>query len=101
MMQERREMVFTDWISKSANLYKLIVSIENKKGSLAYFLQYLAKIDIDLVTISLSEQENTHARFFELVVEIPQKSKEKLLQKDNNKYRIIELSAMNDAYKKD
>jgi len=101
MMQERKPMVFTDWISKSANLYKLIVSIENKKGSLAYFLQYLAKIDIDLVTISLSEQENTHARFFELVVEIPQKSKEKLLQKDNNKYRIIELSAMNDAYKKE
>jgi len=79
----------------------LIVSIENKKGSLAYFLQYLAKIGIDLVTISLSEQENAHVKFFELVVEVPQKSKDKLLQNDNNSYRIIELSALNDAYKKD
>ncbi|RUM67030.1 MAG: bifunctional (p)ppGpp synthase/hydrolase [Sulfurospirillum sp.] len=101
MMREREPMLFVQWLQKDANLYKLIVSIENKKGSLAYFLQYLAKIDIDLVTISLSEQENTQAKFFELAVEIPPKSKEKLLQKDNNNYRIIELSAMNDAYKKD
>ncbi len=101
MMSQRHPMVFVDWDKKDCNVYKLIVSIENKKGSLAYFLQYLAKIGIDLVTISLSEQENAHVKFFELVVEVPQKSKDKLLQNDNNSYRIIELSALNDAYKKD
>ena len=101
MMREHTQMYFVEWDESKDNCYKLIVSIENKKGSLAYFLQYLAKIDINLVTISLSEQENTHARFFEMIVEIPHKQKEKLFQKDNDKYKIIELTAIDDAYKKD
>ena len=101
MMKEHTPVYFVEWENSKDNCYKLIVSIENKKGSLAYFLQYLAKIDINLVTISLSEQENTHARFFEMIVEIPKNKKDKLFQKDNDKYKIIELTAIDDAYKKD
>ena len=100
LMRENTPMYFVGWHSDKPNSYKLIVSIENKKGSLAYFLQYLAKIDVDLVTISLKEHENTQARFFELVVDVSDKNREKLLNKDNSSYRIIEFAPLNDAYKK-
>ncbi len=101
LMKQRVPMYFVEWDDNRSNNYKLIVSLENKRGSLADFLQYLAKIDINLVMISLSEHENSQAMFFEMIIEIPQESKEKLLQKDNDKYRIIELNPLSDAYKKD
>jgi GTP pyrophosphokinase len=100
LMKENTPMYFVGWHSDKPNSYKLIVSIENKKGSLAYFLQYLAKIDVDLLTISLKEHENTQARFFELVVDVSEKNREKLLNKDNSSYRIIEFAPLDDAYKK-
>ncbi len=93
-------MVFVEWSRQKPDAYKLIVSIENKKGSLAYFLQYLAKIDVNLVTIKLSDNENSHAHFFEMVVDVPTKSREQLLNKSNDKYKIIEFIPLDDAYKK-
>jgi GTP pyrophosphokinase len=78
----------------------MLVSIENKKGSLASFLLYLAKIDIDLLSIELSRNENSHTDYFELVVEIPTQSKKTLLHDLNQRYKIIEFAALDDAYKK-
>jgi GTP pyrophosphokinase len=100
MMQERAAMVFVTWSQQKPNNYKLIVSIENKKGSLAEFLQFLAKIDVNLETIKLSDSENSHARFFEMIVEVPEKNKEILLNHGNEKYRVIDFTAVEDAYKK-
>lgn len=100
LMADHEQMVFTRWSTDKPDHYKLIISIENKKGSLASFLLFLAKIDIDLLSIELARSENSHTDYFELVVEIPKKSKEKLLQDLNQKYKIIELVPLDDAYKK-
>ncbi len=100
LMQARNPMYFVAWCTNKPNSYKLIVSIENKKGSLAYFLQYLAKIDVNLVTIKLFDNENSHAHFFEMVVDVPNKSRDKLLNNGNEKYKIIDFISLDDAYKK-
>jgi GTP pyrophosphokinase len=100
LMLQRKPMLYVEWSRQKPNSYKLIISIENKKGSLAYFLQYLAKIDVNLVTIKLSENENSHAHFFEMVVDVPNKSREQLLNKSNEKYKIIDFIPLDDAYKK-
>lgn len=100
LMIEQKPMYFVEWSTKKPNSYKLIVSIENKKGSLAYFLQYLAKIDVNLVTIKLFDNENSHAHFFEMVVDVPSKSREQLLNHGNEKYKIIDFIPLDDAYKK-
>ena len=93
-------MVFVRWSTKKPDRYQLLVSIENKKGSLASFLLYLAKIDINLLSIKLERNENSHTDYFELVIEIPKKSKDKLLKDLNQKYKIIEFVPLDDAYKK-
>jgi len=100
LMMERKPMYFVEWSTQKPNSYKLIVSIENKKGSLAYFLQYLAKIDVNLVTIKLSDNENSHAHFFEMVVDVPSKNRDQLLNNGNEKYKIIDFIPLDDAYKK-
>ncbi len=100
LMSAREPMYFVAWCTKKPNSYKLIISIENKKGSLAYFLQYLAKIDVNLVTIKLFDNENSHAHFFEMVVDVPNKSRDKLLNNSNEKYKIIDFIPLDDAYKK-
>ncbi|MMZ64361.1 Guanosine-3',5'-bis(diphosphate) 3'-pyrophosphohydrolase [compost metagenome] len=100
MMEEHQPMVFVQWSNDRPSHYKLIVSIENKKGSLASFLQFLAKMEIDLLTINLSRSENSQADYFEMVVDIPPKSKEKLLNQSNKRFKIIEFMALDDAYKK-
>jgi GTP pyrophosphokinase len=100
LIEEHKHMVFVRWSTDRPDQYKLLVSIENKKGSLASFLQYLAKIDIDLLSIELDKSENSHTDYFELVVEIPKKSKAKLLKNLNHKYKIIEFIPLDDAYKK-
>jgi GTP pyrophosphokinase len=100
LIEEHKPMVFARWSTDKPDQYKLLVSIENKKGSLASFLQYLAKIDIDLLSIELDKNENSHTDYFELVVEIPKKSKAKLLKDLNHKYKIIDFIPLDDAYKK-
>jgi GTP pyrophosphokinase len=93
-------MVFVRWSTDKPDRFRLLVSIENKKGSLASFLLYLAKIDVDLLSIELERNENSHTDYFELVVELPKKSQDKLLQDLNQKYKIIEFAPLDDAYKK-
>ncbi len=100
LMEAHQPMVFVRWSTELPEHYKLIVSIENKKGSLAAFLLFLAKIGIDLLTINLSRSENSQADYFEMVVDIPAESKEKLYKYSNKKFKIIEFMPLNDAYKK-
>lgn len=100
LMEEHKPMVFVRWSTDKPHHYKLIVSIENKKGSLASFLLSLAKIGVDLLTINLSRSENSQADYFEMVVDLPPKTKEKLVNHSNQKFKIIEFIPLNDAYKK-
>ncbi len=100
MMQEHKPMVFARWSADRPEHYKLIVSIENKKGSLAALLLFLAKIGIDLLTINLSRSENSQADYFEMVVDVPAASKEKLINHSKQNFKIIEFLPLNDAYKK-
>ncbi len=99
MMDEFKPMVFVGWAKSRSNKYKLIVSIENKRGSLALFLQFLAKMEINLLTIELSKSENALVDFFNLVVELPERNREKIKEKVMQKYNTIEFVPLEDAYK--
>ncbi|OQX75082.1 MAG: bifunctional (p)ppGpp synthase/hydrolase [Campylobacteraceae bacterium 4484_4] len=100
LMDKHRPMVFVTWTTENPNHYKLIVSLENKKGALASFLLFLAKMDINLLTIELAKSENSHVDYFELVVDIPPEKKEKILKETSKNFKIIEFISLDDAYKK-
>ena len=100
MIEDREPMLFVEWSKKRPNRYKMIVSLENTKGSLASFLQFLAKFNINLVTIKLDESEEGHTNYFEMTLDFPEKGVEKIKEKIVNKYKIIEFVRVDDAYKK-
>ncbi len=59
-MRKKEPMIFVKWTREAPERYKLIVSLENKRGSLASFLLYLAKMQINLVNIRLDKSEEGH-----------------------------------------
>ncbi len=100
LMDEYEPMTFVKWTKEAPDRYKLIVSLENKKGSLAAFLAYLAKMQINLVTIELGKAEDEgHADYFEMILELPDKNISAVRENLKGRYRVIQFVSVNDAYK--
>lgn len=96
-MEQGSEMLFVQWASETSITYKLIVALENQKGSLARLCAMLAKLDCNIVNVDydlLSQQFSTYCQIcFESKQEI--KALREALAK---KYKVIELSSLKDAY---
>ena len=100
LMEEAEPVVFVKWTKEAPDRYKLLVSLENKKGSLASFLAYLAKMQINLVTIELGKSEDdSHADYFQMILELPDKNIESVRENLKSRYRVIQFVSANDAYK--
>ncbi len=100
LMRNGNENIFVKWTRIAPHRYKIILSIENKRGSLASFLAYLAKLDVDLVSIKLSENSEKSVDYFEMTIELNENlNSNDIKEKLKNKYKIIEFTSLNDAYK--
>ena len=99
LMSQKEQMVFVKWSREAAERYRLIVSLENKRGSLATFLQYLAKMQINLVTIELGKSEEGHADYFEMILELPDKNVDLARKKLRARYKIVDFVSVKDVYK--
>ena len=100
LVENGEEMIFVKWTKVAPDRYKIILSLENKRGSLAEFLTDLAKLKIDLVTINLADGgEEDSAEYFELVIQIVENvDSQKVMESLKNKYKIVEFSSLADAY---
>nr|WP_321316659.1 RelA/SpoT family protein [uncultured Campylobacter sp.] len=100
LIENGEEMIFVRWTKVAPDRYKIILSLENKRGSLAEFLTDLAKLKIDLVTINLADGgEEDSAEYFELVIQIVENvDSQKVMESLKNKYKIVEFSSLADAY---
>ena len=92
MLEDTHKAVFVKWGVEKEDRYKLIVSIENKKGALANLLQYLAKMDIDLLNIELSHEEDSLVSYFEITVKLPKHRKVEELQFKDRRCKLIYFS---------
>lgn len=99
LMQNDFEMIFVKWTRNAPLRYKVILSLENKRGSLAGFLAYLAKLQLDIVTINLKESYESQANFFELTIEANENLDINYVKDDlKNRYKIVEFMSLKDAY---
>lgn len=99
MIEENKEMVFAFWNDSSIKSYKIIVSIENKKGSLAEFLTTLAKMQVNLLNINSADSEPVLANYFEIQVEFPSNiDVESVKERLKARYKILDFISLNDAY---
>ena len=57
-------------------------------------------MEVNLVTIELGKSEDEgHADYFEMILELPDKNITTVRDNLKNKYRIIQFVSVNDAYK--
>ena len=102
-LEDNIKMVFIEWDSKEMKYqYNLIVSISNHRGALAKFLLYLAKLNIDILSIKTEKDtiSNDYTLYFELEIESREKSIEKIKKELEQKIKIIQITSASDSYKK-
>lgn len=99
LMSEKEQMIFVKWTREAPERYRLIVGLENKKGSLAAFLLYLAKMQINLVTIELGKSEEEQADYFEMILELPDKNIDLARENLRARYKVINFVSVKDVYK--
>ncbi|MFW5607531.1 MAG: RelA/SpoT family protein [Campylobacter hyointestinalis] len=99
-MENKDEMIFVKWTRNAPHRYKVILSIENKRGSLAAFLTYLAKLNVDLVKITLNESDDSVAGdYFDVTIELNENLDSNTIRdRLKERYKIVEFKSLSDAY---
>ena len=99
-MEAKNPMVFVTWSDTKSARYQLIISLQNRQGILADLLAKLAKLDLNVLNIELGIKSSDSAEFCKLEVETKEENSKKLEEKLNQKFKLIEMISLNDAYSK-
>jgi len=93
-------MLYVDWNTTQLSRYRLIVSLQNKKGVLAELLLKLAALNLNVFTIEFGIQNSDTAQYCKIEVESSNLSKSMIVEKISQKFKLIEITSLNDAYNK-
>ncbi len=99
MIENGSDMVYVEWSKNRLHRYKLVVSLENKKGALATFLQILSKLNINILTVQFSEGDEGFIKYCNIEIESDMSDTKWLRDSISKKVKLIELIDLNDAYK--
>ena len=89
-----QKAVFVKWITNQENRYFLVVSLPNRKGELAKFVNFLTKMDIFIHSVELGKDSNN----CKLEIEFENKKFQKIKNDIKKNYNIIEFIPTKDAY---
>lgn len=93
------KMVFVKWEKESVYNYNMIISLHSGKGTLAEFLNYLVKLNIDINSIELGKNKSESTRYCEIGFESKEADINKLRGKIEAKIKVIHLVRTDDAYR--
>lgn len=100
LMKNGQEMIFVKWTRNAPHKYKIILNLENKRGSLAEFLNYLVKLQVDLVAINFNENSDKSSDYFEIVIELNENlNSDSIKDRLKNHYKIVDFVSLDDAYR--
>jgi (p)ppGpp synthase/HD superfamily hydrolase len=99
-MEKKYPMVFVTWADSKSSRYQLIISLQNRQGILADLLAKLAKLNLNVLNIELGIKSSDSAEFCKLEVETKEENAKRLEDKLSQKFKLIEMISLNDAYRK-
>ncbi len=99
MMKENKDMVFVSWSDDKYYKYKMVLSLQNKKGELARLLNHLSNNEALILSIDFRRDESTHIQYCTLDMEIKNPSIEKVKKLVSRKAKVVECYSSIDAYK--
>lgn len=93
------KMAFVKWEKENVYDYNMIISLHSGKGTLAEFLNYLVKLNIDINSIELGKNKSESTRYCEIGFETKESDINKLRGKIEQKIKVIHLVRTDDAYR--
>ncbi|KYJ87419.1 RelA/SpoT family protein [Sulfurovum riftiae] len=94
------EMVYVNWRSSKMSRYRLIISLQNQKGALADMLMKLTQLDLNVISIELGIQSSESAEYCQLEVESSESKKNQLEERLAQRFKLIDIISLDDAYNK-
>jgi len=99
-IKQGEAMVYVNWRSSKLSRYRLIISLQNQKGVLADMLMRLTHLDLNVVSIELGIQSSESAEYCRLEVESSESKKSALEEKLAQRFKLIDIISLDDAYNK-
>ena len=93
-------MVYVGWSGEKLSRYRLTISLQNQKGILAELLGTLSELDLNVLSIQLGIQSSETAEYCQIEVESHEAKKSTLSDRISQKYKLIEIISLDDAYNK-
>jgi ACT domain-containing protein len=93
-------MIFVSWSGSKLSRYRLTISLQNKKGILADLLAKLSELDLNILSIELGIRSSEEAEYCQIEVESHESKKQMLQEKIGQKFKLIEIISLDDAYNK-
>ncbi|MCO4845384.1 MAG: bifunctional (p)ppGpp synthetase/guanosine-3',5'-bis(diphosphate) 3'-pyrophosphohydrolase [Sulfurovum sp.] len=97
---EDQEMVYVSWSGSKLSRYRLTISLQNQKGILADLLAKLSELNLNILSIELGIRNSEQAEFCQIEVESSETKKQLLSEKISQKFKLIEIISLDDAYNK-
>jgi GTP pyrophosphokinase len=93
-------MIFVGWSGEKLSRYRLTISLQNQKGILAELLAKLTELNLNVISIELGIQSSERAEYCQIDVESLESKKSNLSAKISQKFKLIEIISLDDAYNK-
>jgi ACT domain-containing protein len=93
-------MIHVSWRSSKLSRYRLIISLQNQRGVLADLLAKLSELDLNVISIELGIQNSESAEYCQIEVESSESKKSILSEKISQKFKLVEIISLDDAYNK-
>ena len=94
------QMIYVDWANAQLSRYRLTISLQNQKGTLASLLTKLSEEEMNVISIELGIQRSDRAEYCQIDIESYEDDKSKLSDKISKEFKLIEIISLNDAYNK-
>jgi guanosine-3',5'-bis(diphosphate) 3'-pyrophosphohydrolase len=98
-VEAKEPMLFVRWEKSNVYNYNMIVSLHSGVGTLAEFLNFLAKLKIDINQIELGKNKSESTRYCEIEFESKEADINALRVKIEQKIKVIHLIRTDDAYR--
>jgi len=94
------EMIYVRWSGSKLSRYRLTISLQNQKGILADLLAFLSELNLNILSIELGIRNSEQAEYCQIEVESNESKKQALADKIGQKFKLIEIISLDDAYNK-
>jgi len=94
------KMIYVNWSGSKHSRYRLTISLQNQKGILADLLAKLTELNLNILSIELGIRNSEQAEYCQIEVESNESKKHVLADKIGQKFKLIEIISLDDAYNK-